>query len=133
MSSHDPAYQFARDGAVALRDVLSADAIRQLRAGIDANLAAPSSNAKVASSANDPGRFAEDFCCWQENADYRALIWQSKLPHLAAELMGSRTVRLYHDHMLTKTAGTRQATPWHQDQPYYNVEGTQTISFWIPA
>ena len=26
--------------------------------------------------------------------------------------------------MLTKEPGTRQPTPWHQDQPYYNIEGT---------
>ncbi len=35
--------------------------------------------------------------------------------------------------MLTKEAGTLQPTPWHQDQPYYNVEGRQNCSFWIPA
>jgi ectoine hydroxylase-related dioxygenase (phytanoyl-CoA dioxygenase family) len=35
--------------------------------------------------------------------------------------------------MLTKEPGTRQPTPWHQDQPYYNVEGRQNVSFWIPA
>jgi hypothetical protein len=23
-------------------------------------------------------------------------------------------------------------TPWHQDQPYYNIDGFQTASFWIP-
>ena len=42
-------------------------------------------------------------------------------------------VCLYHDHMLTKEPGTRQATPWHQDQPYYYVDGTQNVSFWIPV
>ena len=47
--------------------------------------------------------------------------------------MQSRTVRLYHDHLLVKEAGTRQPTPWHQDQPYYNVGGTQNVSFWIPV
>lgn len=124
---------FARDGAAVLRGALTADDVAALAWGIDANLASPSPNAKVASSADDPGRFVEDFCCWQDNADYRALIWQSELPRLAAELLGSRAVRLYHDHMLTKSAGTRQATPWHQDQPYYNIDGAQTISFWIPA
>jgi len=35
--------------------------------------------------------------------------------------------------MLTKEPGTRQRTPWHQDQPYYNVEGRQNVSFWIPV
>jgi ectoine hydroxylase-related dioxygenase (phytanoyl-CoA dioxygenase family) len=35
--------------------------------------------------------------------------------------------------MLTKEAGTLQRTPWHQDQPYYNIEGQQSVSFWIPV
>jgi ectoine hydroxylase-related dioxygenase (phytanoyl-CoA dioxygenase family) len=47
--------------------------------------------------------------------------------------MGSSTARLYHDHMLTKEPGTRAPTPWHQDQPYYNVDGLKNISFWIPV
>ena len=47
--------------------------------------------------------------------------------------MQSRTARLYHDHLLVKEAGTRQPTPWHQDQPYYNVGGRQNVSFWIPV
>jgi ectoine hydroxylase-related dioxygenase (phytanoyl-CoA dioxygenase family) len=47
--------------------------------------------------------------------------------------MQSHSVRLYHDHMLTKEPGTRARTPWHQDQPYYNIEGRQNASFWIPV
>jgi ectoine hydroxylase-related dioxygenase (phytanoyl-CoA dioxygenase family) len=47
--------------------------------------------------------------------------------------MRSHSARLYHDHMLTKESGTRQRTPWHQDQPYYNIEGRQNCSFWIPV
>ena len=42
-------------------------------------------------------------------------------------------VCLYHDHMLTKEPGTRAATPWHQDQPYYHIDGTQNVSFSIPV
>ena len=122
---------FARDGAVCLRGLLNADEVALLRAGIDANIAAPSPRAKVASRPDDPGFFIEDFCCWQDNAAYRRFIFDSPLAAAAARLMQSRTVRLYHDHMLTKEPGTRQRTPWHQDQPYYNVEGRQNISFWI--
>ena len=122
---------FARDGAVCLRGLLSPDEVALLRRGIDANIAAPSPRAKVASRPDDPGFFIEDFCCWQGNAAYRRFIFDSPLAAAAARLMQSRTVRLYHDHMLTKEPGTRQRTPWHQDQPYYNVEGRQNISFWI--
>ena len=124
---------FRTDGAVVLRGLLRPAEVEGLRAGIDANLAHPSPRAKVASSPEDPGWFLEDFCCWQENAHYRNFIFSSALGEVAAGLMGSRCARLYHDHMLTKEPGTRARTPWHQDQPYYNIEGAQNCSFWIPA
>lgn len=124
---------YARDGVVCLRGVLRPAEVDRLRAGIDANLAAPSPRAKVASRPDDPGLFIEDFCTWQDNPAYRDVIEQSALAAVAARLTGSSVIRLYHDHMLTKEAGTRQRTPWHQDQPYYNVEGSQNVSFWIPV
>ncbi len=124
---------FARDGAVILRGILTSAEVQTLRAGIDDNLAHPSVHAKTASRTDDPGQFVEDFCNWQVNAHYREVIFHSRLPSVAAELMGSRTVRLHHDHMLTKQPATRQKTPWHQDQPYYNIEGRQNVSLWIPV
>ena len=124
---------FQRDGAVCLRQLLSAHDVSLLRAGIDANLAQPSSRAKIASRPDDPGYFIEDFCNWQKNEHYRRFLFESGLAAVAGALMRSRTARLYHDHMLTKEPGTRQRTPWHQDQPYYNIEGRQNVSFWIPV
>ncbi len=46
--------------------------------------------------------------------------------------MGSSTVQLFHEHVLVKEPGTSKPTPWHQDAPYYFVEGEQTVSFWAP-
>lgn len=131
--SDDVVAQFQRDGAACLRQVFKPQELEELRAGIDANLAAPSPRAKVASNASDPGFFIEDFCNWRENPRYQRFIFDSPLGGIAARLMQSTTARLYHDHMLTKEPGTRQPTPWHQDQPYYNIEGHQNISFWIPV
>ncbi|GAB3185224.1 phytanoyl-CoA dioxygenase family protein [Hydrogenophaga aquatica] len=124
---------FEADGVVCLRGVLRQAEVDRLRQGIDDNLRQPSPRAKVASRADDPGLFIEDFCNWQENAAYREVIEQSALAAVAARLTRSEQIRLYHDHMLTKEAGTLQRTPWHQDQPYYNVEGGQNVSFWIPV
>jgi ectoine hydroxylase-related dioxygenase (phytanoyl-CoA dioxygenase family) len=124
---------FRSDGAICVRQLLSPDEVALLRAGIDANLAAPSPRAKVASRPGDPGFFIEDFCNWQHNPAYRRVVFESPLAALAGELTGSRTIRLYHDHMLTKEPGTRSPTPWHQDQPYYNVEGEMNCSLWIPV
>ena len=128
----DDVVAFRRDGAVCIRGLLNAAELRELHDGIEANLAAPSPRAKIASRPDDPGRFFEDFCNWQHIAAYRRFITDSPLARLAQRLMGSQTVRLYHDHLLVKEPGTRQRTPWHQDQPYYNIEGLQTVSMWIP-
>lgn len=124
---------YQRDGAVCLRQLLAPEYVELLREGIDANLARPSPRAKVASRPDDPGFFIEDFCNWQHNPQYRRFIFESGLAEAAGHLMRSRTARLYHDHMLTKEPGTRQRTPWHQDQPYYNIDGRQNCSFWIPV
>lgn len=125
--------QFQQDGAACIRGLFDPDEIAALRHGIEWNLANLSARAKVASGADDPGRFVEDFCNWQENPHYRRFIFDTALARTSAQLMRSSTARLYHDHMLTKEPGTRQPTPWHQDQPYYNIEGRQNVSFWIPV
>ena len=133
IATPDDIESFWKMGAVCLRHLLNPDEIAILREGIEFNLSHPSERARIASGALDPGRFVEDFCTWQENTCYREIIFESALGRVAGALMGSDEVRLFHDHMLTKEAGTRQRTPWHQDQPYYNVEGRQNVSFWIPV
>ena len=124
---------YQRDGAVVLRGVLSAEQVALLSQGIEHNLARLSPLAQVASRGDDPGKFIEDFCTWQSNPAYESILRNSALPAVAKALMQSQSVRIYHDHLLVKEPGTRQATPWHQDQPYYNVSGRQNVSFWIPV
>ena len=67
-----------------------------------------------------------------ESRQPEALARMSDAARISAELMGSPSVRLFHDHVLVKEGGTRQRTPWHQDQPYYNVDG-RGVSAWIPV
>ena len=124
---------FAREGAICVRGLLASAEVARLREGIDRNLRSLSPRAKQASAPTDPGRFIEDFCCWRENEEYRDVIFNSAAAEVAARLTHSSAIRLYHDHMLTKEPGTTQRTPWHQDQPYYNIEGRQNCSFWIPV
>ena len=131
--SDEQVAQFQRDGAMCIRQLLSADELALLQAGIEANLAAPSPRAKIASRPDDPGRFFEDFCNWQDIPQFERFIRETPLAIAAQRLMDSPTVRLYHDHVLVKEPGTRQRTPWHQDQPYYNIDGMQNISMWIPV
>ena len=54
------------------------------------------------------------------------------MPALAAALMATPQVRFYHDHVLVKEGGTRQRTPWHQDQHYFPLDTDNTITMWMP-
>ena len=123
---------FARDGVVCVRSALNPAEVAAAVAAIDAVLASPGPLAQVASAPGDPGTFTEDFCRWREVPEIEQLARHSQVPALAAALMGSPRVRFYHDHVLVKEGGTRQRTPWHQDQPYYNVDGPG-VSAWIPV
>ncbi len=124
---------FARDGAVVVRGLFDAAEVAAIEAGIEEVLANPSPLFLVASRDDDPGRFVEDFCTWQRVEPFRRVAFSSRAADVARALMGSRTVRLYHDHVLVKEPGTSQVTPWHQDQPYYNVDGVQNCSLWAPV
>ena len=121
-----------RDGAVCVRGAFDQAALALATEAINACLADPSPLAIRASPDSD-GAFVEDFCNWQRIPAIEQLARTSRAAEIAAELTGSATIRLHHDHMLTKEAGTRQVTPWHQDQPYYNVDGTQCVSVWLPV
>jgi ectoine hydroxylase-related dioxygenase (phytanoyl-CoA dioxygenase family) len=132
MPGEQVAADFARDGVVCVRSVLDPAEVAVAAAAIDAVLARPGPLAQVASSRDDPGAFTEDFCRWREVPGIERLARHSRLPALAAALMATSRVRFYHDHVLVKEGGTRQRTPWHQDQPYYNVDGPG-VSAWIPV
>jgi ectoine hydroxylase-related dioxygenase (phytanoyl-CoA dioxygenase family) len=123
---------FERDGAVCVRGIVDAEHLALAEAAIDANLADLSPRAKRASAEGD-GAFIEDFCNWDRLPAMERFIRESGVAAVAARLMGSTTVRLYHDHVLVKEPGTRQRTPWHQDQPYYNIDGRQNASMWLPV
>jgi ectoine hydroxylase-related dioxygenase (phytanoyl-CoA dioxygenase family) len=123
---------FARDGVVCVRSVLDTAEVAVAADAIAAVLASPGPLAQVASRPDDPGAFTEDFCRWLEIPGIEQLARHSRAPAVAAALMGTPQVRFYHDHVLVKEGGTRQRTPWHQDQPYYNVDG-QGVSAWIPV
>ncbi|MBA3340012.1 MAG: phytanoyl-CoA dioxygenase family protein [Geodermatophilaceae bacterium] len=128
----DVLVSFVRDGVACVRGVLDPAQIDQAVRGIDRVLAQPSPLVLRANAEDDPGRFVEDFCRWQEISEIAELAMNSGVPAIAAALMATDEVRLYHDHVLVKEGGTKQRTPWHQDQPYYNVDG-RGVSAWIPV
>ncbi|QYG91013.1 phytanoyl-CoA dioxygenase [Iamia sp. SCSIO 61187] len=123
---------FAADGAVCVRGAFPPDEVALAASAIDAVLADLSPTAKRA-SADDDGAFVEDFRRWTEIPAIEELARTSAAAAIAGELTGSTQVRLHHDHVLVKEPGTRQPTPWHQDLPYYDIDGRQLVSMWMPV
>ncbi len=122
---------FQRDGVVLVRG-LFADHVDTLRRGVAANIADPGPFASNNEKAGETGRFFDDYCNWTRIPEFAEVVETSPVAEVAADLMRSRAVQMFHDHVLVKEPGTSMATPWHQDGPYYFVEGDQTISFWSP-
>ena len=109
------------------------DYIDLIRDGIEYNMQNPGPYAAENLNTGEPGRFFDDYCNWNRISQFEKVIRESKVAEVAAQLMGSNTVQVFHDHVLVKEPGTSKPTPWHQDSPYYFVEGKQTISFWVPV
>jgi len=123
---------YRRDGVLLLRDVIAPTWVRRLSDAVRQNMEAPGPMANDYTEAGRTGRYFGDYCNWDRIEGYRAFAFRSNLAGLAARLMGSSQVQFFHEHVLVKEPGTGEATPWHHDQPYYVVGGSQVISFWVP-
>ena len=124
--------EFQRDGAVLLPGLL-AGWLDPLREAVAANMAAPGPSPRIYRPAGDSSAsFYQDYCNWQQLRGFRKAIENSPMAQVAAQLMGSRTARFFHEHVLVKEPGNASVTPWHQDQLYYPVDGRQSVSFWVP-
>lgn len=122
---------YHHDGVVLIRR-LFADHVDLLCAGIARNMASPGPFAAENLHPGESGRFFDDYCNWTRIPEFETVIRESPAASVAAALMQSDSVQMFHDHVLVKEPGTAKATPWHQDGPYYFVEGEQTVSFWSP-
>jgi ectoine hydroxylase-related dioxygenase (phytanoyl-CoA dioxygenase family) len=120
---------FKQDGAVVLRGLFKGW-IDRLQAGVERNIAEPSADVRIYDGSN--GRFFGDYCNWNRIPEYRDFVFESPAARVAQRLMASKSVRLFHEHVLVKEPGADVPTPWHHDQPYYCVDGKQNVSLWVP-
>ncbi len=122
---------FQRDGVVLIKG-LFADHVDAIRKGIERNMTDPGPYAAENLKEGEAGRFFDDYCNWTRIPEFEEVIHTSPAAEVAADLMISDRVQMFHDHVLVKEPGTSKPTPWHQDGPYYFVEGRQTVSLWSP-
>lgn len=127
----DQIEHFREEGVVFLPGLFS-DWVEPLRQAVELAMRSPSPLERSYQPKDGSAPFFQDYLNWQRLPGLRNFVFQSAAAPVAAALMGSRTVRFFHDHILVKRPGTSLVTPWHQDQPYYCVQGAQSVSFWTP-
>ncbi len=122
--SDDAVERYQTDGVLLLRAPF-VDWVDTLGEGVAQNMAAPSEFERTYRPADGSPPFFQDYCNWNRFPEYRQFVFDSPAGQIAARLMQSGCARFFHEHVLVKEPGTSIPTPWHQDQPYYCVEGQQ--------
>lgn len=120
-----------RDGQVVVRGLVDADTIERYRSIVRSALAR--SRKVRLPPGNEIYQQAFDQHCnlWCVDPSVEEITLDPDLAAVAAGLLGVAAVRLYHDQALVKVAGGGH-TPWHQDQWYWPLDTTLTITMWLP-
>ena len=132
LPSEQQVEEFADKGAVCLRNVLSAEMLDALCTGVDKDIAEPGPLHTRQQDEDDKGFFLTDFCLAQRLPELRRFIVSSPAAEIAARLMGSAKSNFFYDALWAKGTDTPKRTRWHQDQPYYPIDGDQFCVVWFP-
>ncbi len=123
--------QFRRDGAAVVRGLLDAEWLNVIADAVEHNRRHPSDWSHWYTDPNEAVGFWSDYVTWRDVEGHRRAAFESPLASAAQQLMGSKTVRFFHEHVLVKEPGATERTPWHHDQPYYCLDGDQNVSLWV--
>ena len=132
MISNSSIKNYNIDGVVVLRNIVNIKWINILKRGLRKNFQNPSKYKCVYEKNNKKELFYDDYCNWNRIDEYKSFIFNSEISNIAKQLMQSKKVNLFHEHVLVIEIGSKKRTPWHQDQSYYCVNGRDNCSLWIP-
>lgn len=116
-------------GAVHVPAVLDRRWVDRLRAAIERCRRRPGEHYGVLSAPGEP-LVDSDLFRWFDDPDLHAAVHDSPLPALAGELLDADAVVAVEDQWFASAPWATTASPWHQDDPYYNIDrGFLTI--WV--
>jgi len=123
---------FARDGFVVLRELAAPDEVAAFRGAIAATADRLRWDMRPLEERDTYGKaFLQTMNLWRHDDTVKRFVFARRFARVAAELLGVRGVRLYHDQALFKEAHGG-FTPWHQDQHYWPLDTDRTITLWMP-
>ncbi|QNE19773.1 phytanoyl-CoA dioxygenase family protein [Kribbella qitaiheensis] len=123
---------FAADGFVKLRKVLSPATIAAYEPEITGKVIELNTQHLPLEERDTYGKaFLQVMNLWQNSELVLEFVSSPRLARIAAQLLGVRSVRLYHDQALYKESGGG-VTPWHADQYYWPFATDRCVTAWIP-
>jgi len=123
---------YHRDGVLKLSGMFDKDWIEILNKGLDANIETPTRRSRIWYKDTSGRSMFYDHTAWQGIEEYRKFIFNSPAAQICGQLMDSETVNFFFDSVFVRSTGTQFETPWHQDEPYWSVEGYDACSLWMP-
>ena len=130
--THEEITAYHRDGVVLLRDMFDVDWITLLARGLENNCSNPTHRARIWDRDAAGRTMFWDSQAWQGIDEYRQFIFDSPAAKIAADLMQAESVNFFFDAVFVRSHGSQFSTPWHQDEPYWSVEGYDTCTLWMP-
>jgi len=124
--------QYSADGVVMLRNAVSPDWIEVLGRGMDRGLANPTARARTWNRDEQGGTTHYDGQAWLHIPEYKDFVLNGPLGAIAGEVMGCSRINFFFDTIFVRTTGVQFRTPFHQDEPYWSVEGFDCSSAWMP-
>ncbi len=123
---------FRRDGHVLLRSVADAAEVAPYREAVTGAVHRLSTETRSLDERDTYGRaFLQVTNLWQQDETCAGFVLASRFAGIAAALLGTEHVRLYHDQALYKEPGGGP-TPWHQDAMYWPLDGQRCLTMWMP-
>ena len=117
---------------IKLKEVLNDETLQFFNAAITQRVNAMNTvTTSVAERSTYGKAFLQLFNLWREDEAVKELIFSRRLAKIAADLMETAGVRIYHDQALFKEGGGG-ITPWHADQYYWPLQTDKTVTAWIP-
>ena len=124
---------YERDGVVHLRDAFDAHWVELLAEGMEAAIASAAARSDTVVNIAAPGEpvfFFYDTFMWKHLEQFERFAFESPAADLAQTIMRSETLIFYFDFMLVKEPGTSRKTPWHYDEAYWPIAGSQICNLW---
>ena len=123
---------FQKNGHTIVRNVLNADEVAAYREVINAAAYKYNTETRAMHERDTYGKaFLQVMNLWEVDEAVKRFTLAKRFGKIAADLLGVEHVRLYHDQALYKEPGGG-FTPWHQDQYYWPLDTTNTITMWMP-